>query len=176
MNIIDIINTPDYLEEAPITRYFLETKGSRKPWNTLAWLQSIDDDTFKMLDKCVDLLVDKSHEDREDEGFGLKNFVGSYGDENNENISDDIVDYVFLVAHCFAEEKGITFDQMVSLSELEELWTEASVMMAMFLTLESLRRKGYVEFNGTGKISEKDTNVKLTPLGKIYIKQTEGGI
>ena len=180
MNFLDIINTPDYLNESPVTRYFLETKGEKHNWNTVEWLSRIDNDTLSMLSKYVDKL--ETHEEETattspTNEFGQEVFQGSYGEANGETTNEvlDEIDFIFLVAHCAAAEKGLTFDEFIRIPSLEEAWSDYAVALAIFVTCEGMRRKGIVKFTGSGKVTEiGGTDIVSTAHGKSIMENDSG--
>ncbi len=178
MNFLDLINTPDYLNDSPITRYFLETKGEKHNWNTVEWLSRIDDDTFSMLVSCVDKLEEGAMKEiPATNEFGQEVFQGSYGVENSDSKTEiqDEIDFSFLVAHCAAAEKGISFDEFIKTPTLENDWVDYAAALAVFITCEGMRRKGIVNFTGPGKISEiGTTDITATEKGKKIMENDNG--
>ena len=146
---IDTVEVPEWLEDCPASRYFLETKGNSDNWTTLEWLKRLDDDTLSLITSYL-------------------SFVEKMNDEEMQN-SVEAKDYSFLSMLCAAAENGIPFLDYIEKDDEERI--TANRMFGTFLVCESLRRKGLVEFVGPGKITgTESTDIAATEEGKKIVK------
>lgn len=154
-NDIDITDSPEHLANCPVTRYLLETKVDANPWSTLEWLQNVDQDTANMI-----------------EGYLAK--AEGMTEEQLHN-SPDVEDYAFLILYCVSFELGIPVEELVERDDFSEIQQAAGDIFSVFSVGDSLRRKGLVSFEGTGRITEpENTRMVSTEMGKEMLKGLGG--
>lgn len=158
MDYIDNVDTPEFLENCWVTRYFLETKDNvGEEFSTLKWLGMIDNDTLAMITEYIDKAekLDAKFDPEKDSG-GLE-------------------DIAFLIGYCAAAETGIPFGDFLDSEAHEKTHNETIAAFNVFVTLESLRRKKLVDWKGEGKITNPNTTLfAQTELGKKLQKHMGG--
>ena len=136
------MHTTDDCEMTPLfTEYLEETCHKIDPFNTMAWLGWLDDDSLSMLNGYIDNFEESTPEE-----------------EVNE---EEVIDFYQLVEGLIELETGK--------KEFEPDYpdhAESAQYLCVMVTMELLRRKGLVTFNGSGKVTSEGATFELTELGK----------
>lgn len=121
------------------TIYLNETKNNVKPFSTMSWLETLDDDTLKMLCSYID------------------NFSKSDEDLN-----------LIEVADIFSLVENLLQLEIEALNYIYDLDTIDKYVqyLLIFVNVESMRRKGLVDYNGNGSLIDDTTSFKITDHGK----------
>lgn len=139
---ITITDFPEGVKELPIASYFIET-NKKSPLSSVGeWLQTMDSDTLAYISK------------------GFEQLRYENGEDNLEHLSDISIDVMVTAFLIMCWEKN---QESISEKEYNTYMANLDVMV----TIESLRRKGIIEITGNGKVTEENTFVKLTEMGKL---------
>jgi hypothetical protein len=121
---------------------FLEDSDSE--WTTMSWLETLDDETLGKVRHLADI------------------FFQNYEDD----VPVECVEYLFLSYKVASEETGRPTEDLTSEEKEDSL-----IGLNLFANFESLRRKGLVEVEGSGKVTEfryNNTTVMNTTAGDMY--------